>query len=126
MVGAFDQLYVGDQLVTTPVAAAASTVETPDVASLYHDGINAYEMARYDLAEARFREALTLFPESATLHNKLAMTLMQQDRSLEAVLAYQRAIMLNPALVEAHENLAAVYASLEMDALTQHEFALVQ
>jgi len=96
--------------------SVSSEVFTPPVAELdllYHDGLNAFEMARYEVAEARFREALKLFPESATLNNKLGQTLVQQDRHLEAVLAYRRAIALNPELVDAHYNLGEAYQAIE-------------
>ena len=104
MVFELDRFNVGGQVVVPPSA---------DLDFLYHDGINAYEMARYEVAEARFRDALNLFPESATLHNKLGLTLVEQDRHLEAVLAYRRAIALNPDLVEAHYNLGATYEMIK-------------
>jgi hypothetical protein len=53
--------------------------KTPDF--LYHDGITAYKMGHYELAEVRFQEALSRMPESAILHNKLGMALAQQGRS---------------------------------------------
>jgi tetratricopeptide (TPR) repeat protein len=70
-------------------------------------------MGRDEVAKARFRDALNLFPESATLHNKLGQTLVEQDRHLEAVLAYRRTIALNPDLVDAHYNLGATYQVIE-------------
>lgn len=76
-----------------------TAAQTATVDVLYHAGINAYESGNYEVAEARFREALLLMPESAALHSKLGMTLIEQGRSGEAQLAVQKAIALNPALV---------------------------
>ena len=104
MVFEMDRFSVSSEMFTPPTA---------DVDILYHDGISALNMARYEVAEARFREALKLFPESATLHNKLGQTLVEQERHLEAVLAYRRAIALNPKLADAHYNLGEAYQAIE-------------
>jgi len=107
------------------VAGGFVAPASADLDFLYHDGVKSYEMARYEVAEARFREALNLFPESATLNNKLGLTLIQLDRPLEAVLAYQRAVALNPDLVDAHYNLGAAYQMIERYEEAEQEYRTV-
>ena len=83
--------------------------QSADLDLLYHDGMSAFEREDYEMAEARFRDALNLFPKSAILHNKLGQTLFEQDRPLEAVAAYKRAIALNPDAPEIHFDLGFTY-----------------
>lgn len=100
---------INSQLSPAPDTTINATSPMPKLEYLYQDGVNAYKMARYEQAESRFRNALTLFPNSAILHNKLGMALMEQDRTLEAALAFKKAITINPALVEAHYYLGVIY-----------------
>lgn len=108
-----DELSVGNQLVASPAAVTPVLTPTPDSDLLYQEGLNAYELGRYEAAEGYFREALLLLPESAVTFNRLGMTLVQLDRLDEAILAYNKAVALNPDLVEAHYNLGTVYQQLQ-------------
>ena len=99
-----DEIVAGTPLVQTQTPAAAVTAVAPannlaatpipprDPNPIYRAGLDAFAAGEYALAETRFREALTIAPETADLHNSLGLALRQQGRLDEAVDALQTAV----------------------------------
>lgn len=59
-------------------------------------GIYYRKRKRYDKAEAKFREALNIYPNSYTAKNELAIALQRQGRYLDALhIAKEAHIMLS-------------------------------
>ena len=108
-----DAMSIGTPLVVTPTAAAPATpipATNPD--ALVQAGLAAYEAGEFALAEQHFRSALELAPGEAVLHNALGMSLAQQNRTDEAISAYQASMRLDPALADAVYNLASAEHAL--------------
>ena len=74
------------------------------------------ECAAWAEAEAAFREALALAPDSIDAHYNLALTLHRQGRLAAAERAYHEALRLAPAHLHAANNLAVVLNDLERHA----------
>jgi tetratricopeptide (TPR) repeat protein len=108
-----DALAIGTPLVVTPTATAPATLipaANPD--ALVQAGLAAYEAGDFALAEQQFRSASRLAPDEAVLHNALGMALAQQNRTGEAIAAYQASIVLDPGLADAVYNLASAEHAL--------------
>jgi tetratricopeptide (TPR) repeat protein len=108
-----DAMSIGAPLVVTPTAAPPATALPPaNPDALVQAGLAAYMAGDFALAEQHFRSAIGLAPGEATLHNALGMALAQQNRTDEAVAAYQASIDLDPGLADAVYNLASAEHAL--------------
>jgi tetratricopeptide (TPR) repeat protein len=74
-----------------------------------NEGLACLRRGQLDEAATRFRQALSLQPNSAEAYYNLAYTLAAQKRSEEAIACYQHAVRLRPDYAEAHINLANVF-----------------
>ena len=83
---------------------------------------------RLESAEATFREAVVLDPESADAFYSLGTLLQEKSRPTEGAALLRRAIALNPKDTEAHVNLGSAYYALrqwqEMEAAFRTALAL--
>uniref|UniRef100_A0ACD5H0Q5 Tetratricopeptide repeat protein n=2 Tax=Desertifilaceae TaxID=1969992 RepID=A0ACD5H0Q5_9CYAN len=77
----------------------------------YYISYALYDQGKVDEAIDYSRQALKLFdssrnaPNPALIHNWLGYMLQEQGKITEAIEEYQRAIILEPSLVEAQDNL---------------------
>lgn len=88
--------------------------EDPAQASL-DAGKKLWSENKLDLAEAEFKKAVEEYPGSAQAHATLAGFLLLQNKTVEAIPAYQQAIILDP------EN-AKLFAGLSIAYLHQSKF----
>ena len=78
------------------------------------------ERGRFDDAEARFRTALSLYPDYADAHNNLAGALVQRGRFDDAIFHYRKALDLGPS-ANVHHNLAIALAGRgDVDLAIEH------
>ncbi len=93
---------------------------------LYNIGAVYMENGEMELAEAAFRLALDITPESAKTRNGLAVVLIRVGRLDEALLELNRALKTNPQAVSVRSNLGAVLQLREdlEGALEQYREAL--
>jgi tetratricopeptide (TPR) repeat protein len=77
-------------------------------------------------AEAAYRTAIELEPDSAEAFNGLGLVRAHQDRYAQAVPAYLEALKLRPDLVEAHINLGLAWFALgnTAGAIAEHRIAV--
>jgi len=68
-------------------------------------GVLLYDMGRKEDAEAEYREALRINPNSAEAHNNLGVLLCDMGRKEGAEAEYREALRINPNSAEAHYNL---------------------
>jgi tetratricopeptide (TPR) repeat protein len=61
-------------------------------------------------AEAAYREAIRLNPQSVAVRSKMGILLAEQGRPQEAEKTFREAIRLNPQYVDAHSNLGVLLA----------------
>lgn len=114
-------------LLSVSAAAQPQTIEQqnnqsikPDVAQARIDqGRELWAEKKLDLAEAEFRKAVEEFPESAPAHAALAGFLLMQNKTSEAIPAYQDAIILDP------EN-SRLFAALSIAYLHQSKFSMAK
>ena len=71
----------------------------------FQAGLEATQAQNYEVAEARFRECVTLAPENARAWSNLGLVLLLQKRLDEAEEALQRALALRPDYEPARHNL---------------------
>jgi Flp pilus assembly protein TadD len=85
--------------------------------------LNAHDGGDVELAEAKYREALTADPSMTVAHNNLGMVLIQQERLDEAVAPLQQAVLQDPQYAEAYNNLGFAFRRLgrDMEAASQYE-----
>lgn len=86
---------------TAPPAAA--------LAELFAAAVAQHQAGAIVEAERAYRQLLDIFPSHAEAHSRLGAVLMSQGKSGEAIAHLTRAAALNPALFEAHANLAQAY-----------------
>lgn len=112
------------RLVLAPLAVAASLgaqvppPETPAPADLapadlYQEGNRLYQESDFEGAAARYQAVLAAGMESAALHYNLGNAHFRLDRLADAVVAYERAIRLDPGNEDARANLALVAERLQ-------------
>ncbi|MFC1611218.1 response regulator [Myxococcota bacterium] len=75
----------------------------------YEEGVTAYQDHDYERALRLLQSAAELAPFSPKIQFMIARTLECQDRPLEAILNYERAVDLSPGLFPACKNLALLY-----------------
>lgn len=88
----------------------ALAVPQPD---LLGDGQRAFARGDLDRAEALFREHVRRFPSSAEGWSNLAAVQARRGQYAEAVPLYEKALKINPKLVEVHFNLAVALGQLK-------------
>lgn len=103
--------------------------ELQRLAAKYLMKLGAHEyQRRLESAEATFREAVALDPESADAFYSLGTLLQEKSRPSEATAMLRRAVALNPKDTEAHINLGSAYYPLgqwqEMEAAFRAALAL--
>ena len=69
-------------------------------------GQSEHMAGRAEAAEQAFREALSLAPDAAGLHNNLGHSLLDQGRKDEAEAAFRQALALRPGMSEVYLNLS--------------------
>ncbi len=96
--------------------------------SLFILGLDATNRQDWAAAENYFRGSVILDPNYPRAHNNLALSLVRQNRSEEAIVHYQQAISLDPKHTNAHFNLANAYRRLNLTdaAIEQYQAALNQ
>ena len=93
----------------TLTALNQARLREPTFGTLFALGNSLRALQRLNEAEARYREALVLQPENASVYNNLGSTLEDQGRVDEAAEAYRRTIALNPGHPRAHYSLGMLY-----------------
>ena len=95
------------------LAAAAGPAATPATQALANLSLAtlALKERRFDEAERRAREAVTLEPRNALAQSTLALALDDLGRLAEAETAYRAALTLDPALYASEWNLALLLAA---------------
>ncbi len=88
----------------------ALAVPQPD---LLGDGQRAFARGDLDRAEALFREHVRRFPASAEGWSNLAAVQARRGQHAEAVPLYEKALKLDPKLVQVHFNLAVALGQLK-------------
>jgi tetratricopeptide (TPR) repeat protein/serine/threonine protein kinase len=88
--------YAGVAVGIRPNIAAAHDM----LGAIFCDGIR-----DYPAAEAAFREAIRLQPDSSSTHYNLGNALREQGKKVEAAACFREAIRLKPDLARAHTNL---------------------
>jgi predicted TPR repeat methyltransferase len=78
-------------------------------------GVTQESMGDFAAAEFSSRKATELAPDNAFYHANLALALWKQDKLEASVEAYQKSLQLDPKLVDAWMQLAAVYCYLRVD-----------
>lgn len=78
-------------------------------------GVTQESMGDFAAAESSSRKAIELAPGNAFYHANLALVLWKQDKLEASVEAYQRSLQMDPKLVDAWMQLAAVYCHLRVD-----------
>jgi tetratricopeptide (TPR) repeat protein len=68
------------------------------------EGREALEKGELQQAESKFRHAIRLRPDSSVAQHLLAITLEKQDRPADALLAYEKAVELNPGDLSARQS----------------------
>lgn len=89
-----------------PFAAAAP-------ADLYHEGNRLYQEGDFEGAAARYQAVLEAGMESAALHYNLGNAHFRLGRLADAVVAYERAVRLDPGNADARANLALIAERLQ-------------
>ncbi|MEO1174517.1 MAG: response regulator, partial [Myxococcota bacterium] len=77
--------------------------------SLYGQGVEAYKGGQLDQAFNALKEAESLEPFSSRVQFMIARVLERQERPLQSIYHYERAIELNPRMFAATKNLALLY-----------------
>jgi Flp pilus assembly protein TadD len=98
-----------------------SALNALSVEALFEQGNRAMAEGDNALAEACFRTALQLAPDTAELHANLAFLLDAAGDVVQAEACYQRAIACNPDIAQIHLNLGSLLA--EQKRLTEAEAA---
>lgn len=75
----------------------------------YAEGVDAYKNGRLTDAFSKLKEAESLEPFSSRIQFMLARVLERQERPLQSIYHYERAIELNPSMFAATKNLALLY-----------------
>jgi len=86
-------------------------------------GMGLYQQKDYAGAAIHLEKALSLGLEDARLHNFLGICYSQTNRLSQAVREHQRAVELDPALAEAHLNLALAYQRIGKIDQARDEYA---
>lgn len=76
-------------------------------------GVIAYQVRKYEVANALIGRAIEINPDDAAYHSNLGNALRDWGRLVEAVEHYRRAIALQPEFAEAHSNLGNALQGLE-------------
>jgi SAM-dependent methyltransferase len=79
------------------------------LAELFNAAVARHQAGALPEAERAYRQVLDIFPAHAEAESRLGAVLMSQGKTSEAIAHMQRAAALNPALFEAHANLAQAY-----------------
>jgi Flp pilus assembly protein TadD len=82
-------------------------------------GILLDDAGDYKNAEARYRAALAIAPQSDSVHNNLGYNLLQQDRKAEAAAEFRKALQIAPHSQVARNNLGIAVASEPKEAVLQ-------
>ena len=111
----------GALLVLAADAAGCKPEETASPGEkLEQAGNQSYAAAEYEAAEASYRKALDIGPQSPRLHNNLGNALARLGRPGAAQVSYRRALELDPGYLFATNNLVlALYRSGERDRARQ-------
>jgi arylsulfatase A-like enzyme/Flp pilus assembly protein TadD len=86
-------------------------------------GMLLFQRKNYAAAAPHLEKAIELGLEDAKLHNFLGICYNRTNRTLKAVLEFQRAIELDPKLAEAHLNLAYAHQLLHHPKAAREEYA---
>jgi tetratricopeptide (TPR) repeat protein len=78
--------------------------EPPEVVRLRHQGLMLFRRGQLAQAEDRLRQALTLLPDDAELHNNLGTVLAGQGRLTEALPCFDEAVRRRPGYAHAQHN----------------------
>jgi tetratricopeptide (TPR) repeat protein len=94
--------------------------KTPSPQLLSMIGHTLYEQKKLDRSLAAYQEAINANPKHAGLHNAVMLPLLAKKDFQKAILVGQKAIALNPKLLEAYVNLGAAWlGSGQTDKATQ-------
>ena len=85
-------------------------------------GKKLYESGKFADAAEKFRSATSLLSTNALAQNYLGLALHASSQPTDATTAYQKALALNPNLVEAHYNLGCLYLEQNNFAGAKSEF----
>ncbi len=85
-------------------------------------GKKLYEQGKFADAAEQFRTATVYLPTNALAQNYLGLALQSSSQPTDATSAYQKALALNPNLVEAHYNLGCLYLEQNNNAGAKSEF----
>ncbi|MEM6732390.1 MAG: response regulator, partial [Myxococcota bacterium] len=77
--------------------------------SRYSEGVEAYKSGQLELSFDKLKEAESLEPFSSRVQFMIARVLERQERPLQSIYHYERAIELNPKMFAATKNLALLY-----------------
>src|ERR1700719_5074137 len=81
-------------------------------AELFAKAVQQYQSGQLRLAEQNFLSVLAAEPGSADAEHGLALVLAAQDKTIEALGHFQRALALRPNFTEAFNNLAQTLVAL--------------
>jgi len=84
--------------------------KTPD--QLVEEGQTFYQAGQFEVALARYQQALSMDPSLAVAHNNISAALISLQHHPEALQAAERAIHLNPRLAAAYSNKALALVKL--------------
>ena len=84
-------------------------MSTEEAGNLFRTALVHHQAGAFDAAERAYRQVVAAFPTNAEAHSRLGAVLMGQGNSGEAIAHMARAAALDPALFEAHANLAQAY-----------------
>ncbi len=82
---------------------------TPDAYALIKAADYAYERSQWQEAEKFYLNVIDAVPSDAYAYFRLGNTYTRQHRFMEAIEAYRHALAIDPKLVKAYNNLAAVH-----------------
>lgn len=94
-------------------AVQASPFVAAAPADLYHEGNRLYQEGDFEGAAARYQAVLEAGMESAALHYNLGNAHFRLGRLADAVVAYERAVRLDPGNDDARANLALIAERLQ-------------